>query len=95
MCNECTLHSSARMSIRTNIDHLYHCRTHPCYLYLDQDGIPLYYQYKINGTLHREDGPAMLDAGYRIWYINGIRFKATSQEEFEIEYREWKIRAFK
>jgi hypothetical protein len=37
-----------------------------------------------NGTLHREDGPAIeYREGARYWYLNGKFINVNSQEEFE------------
>jgi hypothetical protein len=100
MCDECTetiSYSGTNLIdnryTRLNKEGRYHCKTHPC-LIID-NGYNPYVQYRIDGVLHREAGPAVIDRGVKSWYINGIRFAATSQEEFEIEYREWKLRAFK
>ena len=40
--------------------------------------------WRLNGKLHREDGPAIeYPNGHKFWYLNGKATGCNNQEEFE------------
>jgi hypothetical protein len=48
--------------------------------------------YRLNGKLHREDGPAYIEHFYRSWYINGKRHRLDGPAvEFDKLYKQWWI----
>jgi hypothetical protein len=65
----------------------YHCIDGPAYI--NTDGI--YKEWRINGKLHREDGPAIIDSDCKEWYINGKKHREDGPAYISSNCKEWYI----